>query len=300
MKRVISATLAACLLTACAGLTAPGAVKSQTPQEALDSSAKAMSQLKSSHFDVAGTINVTLPQALVDQLRARGGSQAAILTTNMQVRVKVNGAAQKPDRLQATVSAKLGELTLNTEVIAAGGTLYYRDPMTSKWEILKRPATMEPKATEPKASAPKFSYQTLLDTAKSVTEVMDPTPTLNGVAVEHYRIVPDLVKLFAAISAEHAATNSAAVTALQTVLQNATVSADVWTGKDDHLVRRVTYDADLTGDLSELMAGMTTTEAKAPGFSLPSGSIAHLTAHIVVDLHDFNTRLTIQAPTIGS
>ncbi|MDQ6710317.1 MAG: hypothetical protein M3Z11_07135 [Candidatus Dormibacteraeota bacterium] len=297
MKRLFAPAIAAVLLTACAGITAPGATKSQTPQQGLASSANAMGQLKSARFDVNGTVNITLPQALVDQLKAKGGSQAAILTTNMTVTLKINGAAQKPDHLQATVSAKLGGLTLNTEVIALGGTVYYKDPMTSRWAVLKRPST-----TEPKAAAPKLSYQTILDTAKSVTELTANPATLNNVTVEQYRIVPDLAKLFAAISARNSGTTSPAMTALQTVLQNANVSADVWTGKDDHLVRRVSYDADLTGDLSQLLAGMTppTATSKAPAFSLPAGSIAHLTAHVVVDLHDFNTAIKIVAPTVGS
>jgi hypothetical protein len=121
---------------------------------------------------------------------------------------------------------------------------------------------------------------------------------LNGVTVEHYRVVPDLVKLFSAISSGQN-TNSAAMTALQTVLQNATVSADVWTGSSDHLVRRLSYDADVTADLSQLASAMSDkASTKAPAFGLPAGSVAHLTAHVVVDLHDFNTQLKIQAPTV--
>ncbi|MDQ6884518.1 MAG: hypothetical protein M3077_09855 [Candidatus Dormibacteraeota bacterium] len=295
MKRLLTPLIAAVLLTACAGVTVPGATRSETPKQALASGAKAMSQLQSARFDLNGTVNVTLPQALVDRLRASGGSQAAILTSNMTVTLKVSGAAQKPDRFQATVSAKLGGLTLNTEVIALGGTVYYKDPMTSKWEALKRPSS-----TEPNMAAPKLSYQTILDTAKSITEITDANPSLNGVTVEHYRIVPDLAKLFAAISAGHATTDSAAMTAIQAVLQNANVSADVWTGKDDHLVRRVSYDADVTGDLSQLLAGTTRkASSKIPALSLPAGSIAHVTAHLLLDLHDFNTRVKIQAPIVG-
>jgi len=293
MKRLLAASLAVALLSACAGVASPGATKAQTPQQSLAASGKAMAALQSTRFDVNGTVNVTLPQALVDQLRAKGGSQAGLLSTNMTVTLKVNGAAQKPDRLQATVSAKLGGLTLNTEVIAAGGSLYYKDPMTSKWQVLKRPAT-----AEAKSSPGKLSYQTILDTAKSVTEVTDTNTSLNGVTVEHYRVVPDLVKLFSAISSGQN-TNSAAMTALQTVLQNATVSADVWTGSSDHLVRRLSYDADVTADLSRLPSAMSDkASTKAPAFSLPASSVAHLTAHVVVDLHDFNTQLKIQAPTV--
>ncbi len=296
MKRLLSVALAAGLLTACAGLTAPGATKSQTPQQSLSSTGTAMSQLRSTRFDVNGTVRVTLPQALVDQLRAKGGAQAGILASDMTVFLKISGAAQKPDELQATVSAKLGGLTLNTEVIALNGKLYYKDPMTSKWQVLKGSNT----SAEPKKSTGKLSYQTILDTAKSVTEVSDPSSTLNGVAVEHYKVVPDLVKLLAAITAGHTATNSAAMTALQTVLQNATVSADVWTGKDDHLVRRLSYDADVTADLSQLAAAMApAATAKAPMFTLPAGSVAHVTAHIVVDLHDFNTQLNLKAPAVS-
>ena len=296
MKRLLAAALAAGLLSACAGVTAPGATKSQTPQQSLNSTGTAMSQLRSTRFDLNGTVHVTLPQALVDQLRAKGGAQAGILASDMTVTLKISGAAQKPDQMQATISARLGGLTLNTEVVAVGGKLYYKDPMTSKWQVLKRSV----KSTESRTSSGKLSYQTVLDTAKSVTEVSDPSSTLNGVTVEHYKVVPDLVKLLAAITAGHPTTNSAAMTALQTVLQNATVSADLWTGKDDHLVRRLSYDADLTADLSQLAGALTATApAKAPMFSLPAGSVAHLTAHIVVDLHDFNTQLKLQAPALS-
>lgn len=296
MKRLLTPVIAAVLLTACAGVTAPGATRSQTPQQAIAVSAKAMSQVQSARFDLNGTVNVTLPRQLVDQLRAKGGSQAAILATNMTVTLKVSGAVQKPDRLQATVSAKLGGLTLNTEVIATGGTLYYKDPMTSKWKVVKR------SPTEPNTAAPKLSYQTLLDTARSVTEITPANPSLlNGVTVEQYRIVPDLAKLFATIAAGHSETNSSGMAALESVLRNASVSADVWAGKDDHLIRRVSYDVDVTGDLSQLLAGMkpATASSKVPVFSLPAGSIAHVAAHVVVDLHDFNSQVKIQAPTVG-
>lgn len=294
MKRLLSVALAAGLLTACAGVTAPGATRSETPQQSLSATKTAMSQLRSAKFDLNGTVHVTLPQALVDQLKAKGGSQAGILASDMTVVIKVSGAAQKPDQLQATVSAKLGGLTLNTEVIAVGGKLYYKDPMTSKWQLVKQ----APKTAESKNPGG-FSYQTILDSS-SMTEVKDSNSTINGAAVDHYRIVPDLVKLFAAISAGHTQSNSAAMSAIQTILQNATVTADVWTGTSDHLVRRASYDADVTADLSQLAGALSskTSTAKVPALSLPAGSNAHVTAHIVLDLHDFNTQLKIQAPAV--
>ena len=294
MKRLMTTLLAASLLTACAGVTAPGATRSETPQQSLAATKSAMGQLRSAKFDLSGTVHVTLPQALVDQLKAKEGSQAGLIAPDMTVVLKASGAAQKPDQLQATVSAKLGGLTLNTEVIATGGKLYYKDPMTSRWQLLKQAA----RTTESKAPGG-FSYQAVLDNA-SVTEVKDSNSTINGMAVDHYRIVPDLVKLFAAISAGHTGTNAGAISALQTVLQNATVTADVWTSSSDHLVRRASYDADVTADLSQLAGALSSkaATAKVPALSLPAGSNAHVTAHLVLDLHDFNSQLKIQAPAV--
>lgn len=295
MKRLLATALFAGILSACAGVNAAGLAKSETPQQSLNATGKAMSTLKSVRFDANATVQVTLPQALVDQLKAKGGSQAGFLSSKMNVALTITGAAQRPDRLQATVSAKLGGLTIQTEVVAAGGNLYYKDPMTSKWEIVKRAG-----AAASHSSTAKLSYQMLLDTAKSITESTDANASIGGVAVDHYRVVPDLVKLFDQASAGQSPTSATAASALRLVLQNATLTADVWTGTSDHLIRRLSYDASVNADLSQLsavMAGKATD--KAPAFTLPAGSMAQVTAHIVIDLHDFNTQVNIQAPTLA-
>jgi hypothetical protein len=296
MKRLLATAVFAGLLSACAGVSAAGLAKSETPQQSLSTTGKAMSALKSVRFDVNGTVEVTLPQALVDQLKAKGGSQAGFLSSKMSVALTIKGAAQRPDRLQATVTAKLGGLTIQTEVVAAGGNLYYKDPMTSKWEIVKRAG-----AEASHGSSGKLSYQMILDTATSITEITDPNTSIGVVAVDHYRVVPDLVKLFNQASAGQSPTNATAASALKLVLQNATLTADVWTGTSDHLIRRLSYDASLSADLSQMSAAIAagTPPEKAPAFSLPAGSTAQVSAHIVIDLHDFNTQVNIQAPTVA-
>jgi len=295
MKRLLAIAVFAGLLSACAGVSAAGLAKSETPQQSLNATGKAMSALRSVRFDANGTVEVTLPQALVDQLKAKGGSQAGLLSSKMSVAITITGAAQRPDRLQATVSAKLGGLTIQTEVVGAGGNLYYKNPMTSKWEIVKRPG-----GEASHSSSAKLSYQVLLDTATSITEITDPNTSIGGVAVDHYRVVPDLVKLFDQASAGQSPTNATAASVLKLVLQNATLTADVWTGTGDHLIRRLSYDASVSADLSQLSAARASKPAdKAPTFSLPAGSVAHVTAHIVINLHDFNTQVNIQAPTVA-
>ena len=91
------------------------------------------------------------------------------------------------------------------------------------------------------------------------------------------------------------------MTALQTVLQNASLKADAWTGTGDHLVRRLSYDADVSADLHQLAAALgNSATAMVPALNLPAGSIARVTAHTVIDLHDFNSKLTIKAPAVTS
>jgi len=296
MKRLLATAAFAGILSACAGVSAAGLAKPETPQQSLGTTGKAMSALKSVRFDANGTVAVTLPQALVDQLKAKGGTQAGFLSSKMSVALTITGAAQRPDRLQATISAKLSGLTIQTEVVAAGGNLYYRDPMTSKWETVKRAG-----AAASHSSAAKLTYQMLLDTATSITEITDPSTSIGGVAVDHYRVVPDLAKLFDQALAGQSATNATAANALKLLLQNATtLTADVWTGTSDHLIRRLSYDASVNADLSQLSAVMAGKAAdKAPAFSLPAGSMAQVTAHIVIDLRDFNTQVNIQAPTVA-
>src|SRR5713226_10555040 len=75
MKRPLLAVLAIGMLSACAGISAPGSTKSETPLQGLATTGQRMSQVQSVKFDLAGTLTLTLSQQLVDELRAKGGSQ---------------------------------------------------------------------------------------------------------------------------------------------------------------------------------------------------------------------------------
>ena len=296
MRRTLAAVLAIGLLSACAGVNAPAASKSDTPQQSLAATGKEMAKLKSVRFDAKGTVSLTLPASLVDQLRAKAGPQGSFLSSNMIVDLTISGAVKTPDQLQATIEAKLGGLTVDTEVIAAGGRLYAKDPMTGKWNALGQ----SDKANSTKSKAG-LSYQALIDTAKSLTEISDQPSTINGVAVDHYRIVPDLVKLLAQVTSGGSSKDPQVTAALQSLLQNAQLTADVWTGASDHLIRRVSYDADVTADLHALAAAFANgTGSNGQSLHIPAGSLAHLTAHAVINLHDFNSAVTIKAPTVSS
>jgi len=296
MRRTLVAVLAIGLLAACAGLNAPAASKSETPQQSLAATGKEMAKLKSVRFDAKATVSLTLPASLVDQLRAKAGSQGSLLSSNMTVDLTISGAVKKPDQLEATIETKLGGLTVDTEVIAVAGRLYAKDPMTGKWKGLGRPD----QAHSAKSKAG-LSYQALIDTAKSLAEINDQPSAINGVAVDHYRIVPDLARLLAQVTSGSPSKDSQAIVALQGILQNAQLTADVWTGTSDHLIRRLSYDADVTADLQALSAAFANgAGSNGQSVQIPAGSMAHLTAHAVINLHDFNGAVTIKAPTVSS
>ena len=295
MRRSLVAVLAIGLLSACAGLNGPAAAKTESPQQSLAAAGKAMANLKTVRFDAKGTVSLTLPASLVDQLRAKAGSQGSFLSSDMTVDLTISGAVKKPDQVEATIEAKLGGLTIQTEVIAVGGRLYAKDPMTGNWKALGQPD----RANSAKSKA--GLYQALIDTAKSLAEINDQPSTINGVAVDHYRIVPDLVKLLAQVTTAGSSKDPQAMAALQGILQNAQLTADVWTGSSDHLIRRVSYDADVTADLHALSAAFANgTGSNGQSVQIPAGSMAHLTAHAVINLHDFNGAVTITAPTVSS
>jgi hypothetical protein len=284
------------LLSACAGVNGPAASKTDTPQQSLAATGKEMAKLTSVRFDAKGTVTLTLPGSLVDQLRAKAGSQGSFLSSNMTVDLTISGAVKSTGQLDATIEAKLGGLTVDTEVIAVGGRLYIKDPMTGKWK-----AVGQPDQANSAKSKTGLSYQALIDTAKSLSEINDQPSTINGVAVDHYRIVPDLVKLLAQVTTAGSSKDPQVTAALEGILQNAQLTADVWTGTSDHLIRRVSYDADVTADLHVLSAAFANgTGANGQSLQIPAGSMAHLTAHAVINLHDFNGAVTIKAPTVSS
>lgn len=272
----------------------PSSTKADTPQESLAATGKAMANLTSARFDATARVTLALPQALVDQLRAKAGPQAGFLSSNTTVDLSISGAVAKPDQLDATITAKVAGLTVNTEVIATGGRLYAKDPMSGKWQAV----AAHPAANSDKSKVA-LSYQAVLDTAKSLTEINDQPSTINGVSVDHYRVVPDLLRLFTQATAGHATKNPQAIAVIQDILGNAKLTADVWTGTTNHLVRRFSYDADVTADLSALAAA-SRPNPSGGSLTIPAGSVSHLTAHAVINLHDFNARVTIKAPTVAA
>ena len=280
MKRLLASLLTMVALAACASPLA----KAETPEQALGGAAQRASQLHSAKFDLVGNVKLTFPPQL-GQMFGQGGSATGSVALDMTG----NGEAQFPDRYHATVNAKLAGLSLATEVVVANGQAYVKNPMTGKWE-----SSAQGGVTGQLSQPDPLSYEQLLRNVKSVKDLGD--TKLGGTTVHHYQLIPDKDKLLASFD-KASVKNPQAKAAIEQVLNSGTMTVDVWFGKDDHLVRRVTTDADYTVDLNQLMGSLGA--ASSSSTRVPAGSTIHATAHIEINYHDFDAPVTVTIPTVG-
>jgi len=280
MKRLLASLLTIVALTACASPLA----KQETPAQALSAAAQRASELHSAKFDLAGNVKMTFPPQL-GQMFGQSGNAAGSLALDMTG----NGEAQFPDRYHATINAKLAGLSVATEVVVANGKAYVKNPMTGKWETSAQ-GGLSGQLSQPDP----LSYEQLLRNVKTINPLQD--TTISGTAVHHYQLTPDKDKLLASFD-KAAVKNPQAKAAIEQVLNSGTMTVDVWFGKDDHLVRRVTTDADYAVDLSQLMGALGAPSGS--GARVPAGSTIHAIAHIEIDYHDFDKSVTIAIPTVG-
>jgi hypothetical protein len=279
VKRLFLGLLTIVALTACASPLA----KTETPQQALTGAAQRASQLHSAKFDMQAHVNMTFPAQLASifgQTAGTSGSLAVDLTGN--------GEAQFPDRYHASVNVKMSSLSVATETIVAGGKVYVKNPLTQKWQV-----STAHSLTDQVAQPDPLSYDQFLKNVKSIKDLGD--TTLNGTAVHHYQLTPDKDKLVASVGK---AKSAEAAAALKQVLDSGTMTVEVWFGKDDHLVRRISVNLDYNIDLNQLM-GALGSAAGTSASKLPAGSAVHATATVLINYHDFDAPVTITIPTVG-
>src|SRR5204863_7618138 len=132
---------------------------------------------------------------------------------------------------------KLGGLSVATDVIVANGKAYVKNPLNGKWEVSSQSSGLTGQLSQPDP----LSYDQLLKNVKSIKDLGD--TTLNGTAVHHYQLTPDKDKLMASLNSA-AAKNPQALAGIKQVLDSGTMTVEVRFGKDDHLARRTSTDAD--------------------------------------------------------
>jgi LppX_LprAFG lipoprotein len=275
MRRFLGFVLAIAVLSGC------GAVQvAETPQQVVSTASDRMSHLRSANFDMTASMLEQFPQAFVQSL----GPQAAALA-NLSIDLSAKGQAKFPDQASMSMQVKTGSVSVNTDMVMTGGKMYIKDPQTGSFsEVPGGNAVLQfSNQTDPLSGA------AILKTAQSIKDLGD--TTVSGVAVHHYQIVPDKNKL-----ADQASTQQAR-DLMRSMLQNGTVSIEVWIGKDDHLLHRLKDDTDASIDLNQVMQA--SGQPLPPGFSVPSGSSVHAVVHATIDYHDFNTTVTVTVPPVS-
>jgi hypothetical protein len=270
------------------GACASPFTKAETPEQALAAAAQRSRQLHSDKFDLSGQVALTFPPELAKSLQ-----QSGLASGNFSIDLSGTGEAQFPDRYRASVDAKVGGMSVSSKVVVVAGKTYIQNPLTQKWEV-SASSGLSSGFNQPDP----LSYTELLNSAQSVKDLGD--TKLGGVDVHHYQVIPDKAKLAARLDTSASVKSAQAKAALKQMLDSGALKVEVWFGKDDHLVRRLSTDADYTLDLAQLFANLSGASGGAGAMpSMPPGSSLRAVAHLVINYHDFDAPVTVTAPSVG-
>lgn len=278
--RPLRAPLAVLMLSTLVSACGPvGLTVTETSQQAMANAAQAMAGLKSVKYDFTASIVVKLPQTA--QVQSLG------LAGTLAVDLGGTGEAVFPDRSHTTAAVRMGSISATTETIVIGRTVYLKSPITGRWISASTTGSASPSSL---GAGDPLSYAQLLDTAESITDLGD--TTLDGVAVHHYRVALDKARLIQRIQSLPAYANPQAQQLFRQIIDHGTLTLEVWFGKADHLVRRISADASVSLDAGGLRAAL-------GGAAVPSGSDFQITEHTVINYHDFNSQVTVTAPSLS-
>lgn len=260
-----------------------------TPVQALASYEQKVAQLKSAKFDMDGSMQMQFSPELIKAL-SQGNASAASTLSNISFALKGSGAIQYPGQMSMRMNMTIGGTSVDIEEVLTGGKLYIKNPLTGNWMSAADLSQFGGQAGQVDA----LTATRLPSTQKSVTNLGD--TTLNGVDVYHYLIIPDKAKLAKQMGNSAALQSPQAQALLRDLLDRGSFQLETWIGKSDYLPRRISVSEDFTMDLGKAMGVL---GGSLPSTQkLPSGDV-HFTAHIVLDFHDFNTPVSIQAPAVN-
>ena len=278
---LVAASLAAC------GSPLAQAV---TPVQALASYEQKVAQLKTAKFDMDGSMQMQFSPELIKAL-SQGNSSAAASLSNVSFALKGSGAIQYPGQMSMKMNMTIGGTSVDLEEVLTGGKLYIKNPLTGNWMSAANMSQLSGQAGQVDA----LTATKLPGTQKSVTNLGD--TKLNGVDVYHYLIIPDKAKLAQQMGNSAALSSPQAQALLRDLLDRGNFQLETWIGKSDYLPRRIRVKEDFTMDLAKAM-GVLGGASLPSSTKLPAGDV-HFSADIVLNFHDFNAPVSIQAPTVN-
>lgn len=270
---------------------------SVTAGQLLTNSATAMKQVKSLHFDMTASLNVTVSGL-------SGSSATASIPGNINATASASGDEIQPDQVSVNLMASgnagaSGSGKFSFAEIVKGNKIYIQNAQ-GQWYVLdKSQLAGSSNSTNnlfSNSNAPDFSK--LIDLLqKDVTVVDHGDETINGASLRHITFTLDKTGLTRLIQSTNQFKQLPASTQ-QTINQvlNSTVShfianLDAWFDESTSYIHRMELKLDTAADLSKLPASAT---GSTTGMS---GNIS-LKADIVMNLSRFNDpSIKITAPS---
>ena len=281
MKRATTWLLAALCLGGCAS-PFPAA---NSPAQVLGAALRAMSALRTAHADYTRTRTYHLPADYAWPPAALGMPPHVF-----QVDLAGTGEVAFPDRFHYLITVRLGpNFHTQMDLISVQGVTYEQDGVhidlgsgatTPTWSKPKDPQSLLP-------VDPFRILQSLRDTL-APQDLGD--TSLAGVRVHHYALAMDPAKLTAQETAS--LKDPILRSALQDAIHKGAFEVEVWIGVDDHLIRRIGTDETRTETIALQKA--TATSPLPPG--APDQGMVAMRDQIVLNLHNFNTPVTITTP----
>jgi hypothetical protein len=273
------------LIALCLGGCATPFRAADSPGQVLSVALQAMSALKTAHADYARALTYHLPVGYPWPPPALG-----MPPHTYKLDASGTGEVAFPDRFHYMITVHLGP-TLHTEMelISVQGITYEQDGVhvdivsgatTPTWSKPKNPQNLLP--VDP--------FKTLQSLSGTLAPRDLGDTTIAGVRVHHYAMEMDQAKLIAEETS--ALTDPSLRSALQDAIQKGTFHVEVWIGVDDHLIRRIST-AEARKETMALQGAVTNS-------ALPAGAsdqgIIDIGDQIVLNLHDFNSPVTITTP----
>ena len=215
---------------------------------------------------------------------AKLARQAASLPRQFSLSIRGKGASQLPDRLRVDVTASVLGISVDTELIRVGDAIYVKNPVSGAWTTLDQLGFGLDASTVSQLDP--SSALAFLDSAKSAKDLGD--TTLDGVRVHHYRVELDDDKLRQQATSKPIFKDPKVQDLVRQYADSvgkAAYTLEVWIGTSDDLLRRELIDVTVNP------AGSTS--------GAPALPFSDLKVHGVINFHDFNGKVTIEAPAVS-
>jgi len=264
-----------------------------SPAQNLKLAIQAMSVLKSARADYVRNLWQRYPTGYPQLTGVTGGT--------LDVHLSGVGEVQFPDRFYYTItllglpSSTAGPATAptpKTQLIRIQGVTYVSNALHGRPEFGAASIPLWVRSRRSGNLLPVDPFETLKDLERTLAPRDLGDVTIGGVRVHHLGMEADKALLLADLKTR--ITDPNLESAIRDSVQSETFHIEVWIDADDHLIRRISEDTSVNETIALLQA-----QLKLPALSSLSQQTTEIRGGFVLNLHDFNSPVTITAPSLN-